>query len=183
MAANQLRSSCQQTELVAYVVISMVGSSRPCILQEHGAPRPGRTVLMATSFRLLAVALLASDMTLICAVVHLYVYCKCRLLPGPSRSSRFKMFVRTVLPCTVTREVCGKGVLPSSMGIPCSYAQCTKSTLRFLLLHPFRAIESVASSPKPCCMRCTGWWKAELPFVGEYSTENVGRTPNAVGLK
>ena len=28
-----------------------------------------------------------------------------------------------------------------------------------------------------------GWFRAELPFVGEYSTENLGRTPNAVGVK
>ena len=28
-----------------------------------------------------------------------------------------------------------------------------------------------------------GWFKADLPFVGEYSTENLGRTPNAVDLK
>ncbi len=25
-----------------------------------------------------------------------------------------------------------------------------------------------------------GWWKADLPFEGEYNLENVGRTPNVV---
>ena len=25
-----------------------------------------------------------------------------------------------------------------------------------------------------------GWWKADLPFEGEYDLENVGRTPNVV---
>lgn len=28
--------------------------------------------------------------------------------------------------------------------------------------------------------RCAGWWKADLPFEGEYDLENVGRTPNVV---
>ena len=28
--------------------------------------------------------------------------------------------------------------------------------------------------------RCAGWYKADLPFQGQYDLENVGRTPNVV---
>lgn len=106
-----------------------------------------------------------------------------RLLPGPALSLPFKTFVRTVLPTVQLRVKCvAKAFCPAQWAFPVALPGIG-SILRCLQWHLCRAIERLASSPKPCCMRCTGWWKAELPFVGEYSTENVGRTPNAVDLK
>ena len=39
---------------------------------------------------------------------------------------------------------------------------------------------AVPAAAKGHASRCAGWYKADLPFQGQYDLENVGRTPNVV---